>query len=88
MATLKRVTFPLLLPALGNTWLWVAVHSMRDFSFPLVLVSYQNVVITSLLWALWEEANLTGLSALAILLILASVAFTAASRRIAAHSAY
>jgi iron(III) transport system permease protein len=88
LATLKKVTFPLLLPALGNTWLWVAVHSMRDFSFPLMLVSYQNVVITSLLWSLWEEANLTGLSALAALLILASVAFTVASRRIASHAAY
>ncbi len=88
LATLRNVTFPLLLPALGNTWLWVAVHSMRDFSFPLMLVSYQNIVITSLLWSLWEEANLTGLSALAILLILASIAFTTASRRIASQGTY
>jgi iron(III) transport system permease protein len=88
LTTLRKVTFPLLLPAVGNTWLWVAVHSMRDFSFPLMLVSYQNIVITSLLWSLWEEANLSGLSALAILLILASMAFTAAGRRIASHGAY
>jgi len=88
LATLRTVTFPLLLPALGNSWLWVAVHSMRDFSFPLMLVSYQNIVITSLLWSLWEEANLTGLSALAIILILASIAFTVASRRIASQGAH
>ena len=88
LTTLRKVTFPLLLPAVGNTWLWVAVHSMRDFSFPLMLASYQNIVITSLLWSLWEEANLSGLSALAILLILASMAFTAAGRRIASHGAY
>jgi hypothetical protein len=55
---------------------------------PLASRIFENVVITSLLWALWEEANPTGLSALAILLILASGAFTAASRRIAAHGAY
>jgi len=88
LATLTKVTFPLLLPALGNAWLWVAIHSMRDFSFPLMLISYTNVVITSLLWALWEEANLTALSALATLLILVSMAFTVGSRRIASHRTF
>lgn len=88
LTTLRKVTFPLLLPALGNTWLWVAVHSMRDFSFPLMLASYNNIVVTSLLWSLWEEANLTALSALATLLILVSVAFTVGSRRIASQGAF
>lgn len=86
LTTLRKVTLPLLLPALGNTWLWVAIHSMRDFSFPLMLVTYTNIVITSLLWSLWEEANLTGMSALAILLILVSVGFTVGSRQVVSRA--
>jgi iron(III) transport system permease protein len=82
LSTLRRITLPLLLPALGNAWLWVAVHSMRDFTFPLLLISYTNVVITSLLWSLWERGQLTGMSALAVVLILCSVLFSLASRRL------
>jgi iron(III) transport system permease protein len=82
LVTLRKITFPLLLPALGNAWLWVAVHSMRDFTFPLVLISYTNVVITSLLWSLWERGQLTHMSALAVLLILCSVLFSVVSRRL------
>lgn len=88
LTTLRKVTFPLLLPALGNTWVWIAFHSVRDFSFPLMLASYNNIVITSLLWSLWERADMTGLSALAILLILVSIVFTAGSRRITSQGAY
>jgi len=82
LITLRKITLPLLLPALGNAWLWVAVHSMRDFTFPLLLISYTNVVITSLLWSLWERGQLTQMSALAVLLILCSVLFSLASRRL------
>lgn len=82
LTTLRRVTLPLLLPALWNSWLWVAIHSMRDFTFPLMLISYTNVMITSLLWSLWEQGRLTDMSALAVLLILISVFFSAVSRRV------
>ncbi|MBI2986599.1 MAG: iron ABC transporter permease [Deltaproteobacteria bacterium] len=83
LTTLRRVTLPLLLPAVWNSWLWVAIHSMRDFTFPLMLISYTNVVITSLLWSLWEQGRLTGMSAMAVLLILVSAFLSVASRRVA-----
>ena len=87
LTTLRRVTLPLLLATLGNTWLWIGIQSMRDFSFPIMLVSYTNIVMTSLLWSFWEEGNLTEMSALAILLILVSVVFTVASRRVISYAA-
>ena len=87
LTTLRKVILPLLLPALGNAWLWVAVHSMRDFTFPLMLISYTNVVITSLLWSLWERGAMTEMSALAVLLILCSVVFSVATRRVAPRAA-
>jgi len=87
LTTLRKIILPLLLPALGNAWLWVAVHSMRDFTFPLMLISYTNVVITSLLWSLWERGAMTEMSALAVLLILCSVVFSVATRRVAPRAA-
>jgi iron(III) transport system permease protein len=87
LTTLRKIILPLLLPALGNAWLWVAVHSMRDFTFPLMLISYTNVVITSLLWSLWERGAMTEMSALAVLLILCSVVFSVATRRVAPRGA-
>jgi len=82
LTTLRRIILPLVLPALGNAWLWVAVHSMRDFTFPLMLISYTNVVITSLLWSLWERGAMTEMSALSVLLVLCSVVFSVATRRV------
>jgi iron(III) transport system permease protein len=87
LTTLRKIILPLLLPALGNAWLWVAVHSMRDFTFPLMLISYTNVVITSLLWSLWERGAMTEMSALAVLLILCSVVFSVGTRHVAARAA-
>jgi iron(III) transport system permease protein len=87
LTTLRKIILPLLLPALGNAWLWVAVHSMRDFTFPLMLISYTNVVITSLLWSLWERGAMTEMSALAVLLILCSVVFSVVIRRVGPRAA-
>jgi iron(III) transport system permease protein len=87
LTTLRKIILPLLLPALGNAWLWVAVHSMRDFTFPLMLISYTNVVITSLLWSLWERGAMTEMSALSVLLIVCSVIFSIASRRVVPRAA-
>ncbi len=66
--TLRRVVAPLLSPAIGNGWIWVAVHSMRDFTFPLMLDTTGNVVLAALIWRLWRQPDLPGAAALSILL--------------------
>jgi iron(III) transport system permease protein len=79
-STMRRVVLPLLTPAVANGWLWVAVHSMRDFTFPLLLISFTNVVITSQLWSLWLYVELPQVGALAVLLIAVSVVVAIGSR--------
>ncbi|HLQ31753.1 MAG TPA: iron ABC transporter permease, partial [Chloroflexota bacterium] len=49
-------------------WVWVAVHSMRDFTFPLMLGTTGNVVLAALIWKLWRQPDLPGAAALSILL--------------------
>jgi iron(III) transport system permease protein len=67
--SLRRVTLPLVWPQLLNGWLWVVAHSARDLTIPLVLMSAGNVVIASTLWQMWDYPDLSGASAMAMLLV-------------------
>jgi iron(III) transport system permease protein len=69
-AVLRRILLPLLGAALVNGWLWVASHSMRDLTFPLMLVSAHNYVIGTLLWEYWYQGALPEASAVAVVLVL------------------
>lgn len=69
LATLKWIVFPLLRPSLWNGWLWVVAHSVRDFTFPLMLGTVSNLVIAQLLWDYWQVGLFERASALAVILI-------------------
>jgi len=87
LATFRRVLLPLLAPALGNGWIWVAMHSVRDFTFPIMLATVGNVVVASLLWALWQQGDYGHVSALATLVVLASMLLAYAARRVLIRAA-
>jgi iron(III) transport system permease protein len=67
--TLRRIVLPLLWPQFLNGWLWVVAHSARDLTVPLMLMSTGNLVVSSLLWLMWEHPNAPGAAALAILMV-------------------
>ena len=73
LAIFRRIVLPLVAPALVNGWLWVAAHSMRDLTFPLLLISANNLVIGTLLWEYWLAGRVSEASAVAISLVLALV---------------
>lgn len=66
--TLRRVVMPLLFPAMANGWIWMAAHSMRDFTFPLMLGTSGNLVIAALIWNFWRAPNLPAAAALSVML--------------------
>jgi iron(III) transport system permease protein len=74
LAVFRRVLAPLLAPALVNGWLWVAANSMRDITFPLMLVSTSNTVMGMLLWEYWSQGLIAEASAIAVVLVLALAA--------------
>jgi iron(III) transport system permease protein len=84
--TFRRVLLPLLAPAIANGWVWVAVHSMRDFTFPIMLGTFGNLVIASLLWSLWERGEYSQVGAMATVLALVSMLFAFAARRLVSQS--
>jgi iron(III) transport system permease protein len=73
LATFSLIVLPLLRPALLNSWLWVAAHSVRDFTYPLMLATTGNIVVSQLLWQVWERGFLERASAMAVMLILSLI---------------
>ena len=77
---MRRIIFPLLLPAFISGWIWVASHSFRSFSIPLMLQSKESIVLSVIMWDLWNEGKAGPTAALGILLIVALVILTVTGR--------
>jgi iron(III) transport system permease protein len=77
---MRRIIFPLLLPAFVSGWIWVASHALRSFSIPLMLQSKDSIVLSVIMWDLWNEGKAGPTAALGVLLIVALVILTIAGR--------
>jgi len=69
--TLRRIVLPLVWPQLLNGWIWVLAHSARDLTIPLLLMTNKNMVMSTVMWTLWDVPDLPGAAALSTLLVLA-----------------
>lgn len=72
LRTLRRVTMPLLAPALINVFLWVAVHAMQELSMALMLYNPHTVVFSTVVWTLWQSGRSAEAAVLGVILIVAS----------------
>jgi iron(III) transport system permease protein len=69
LVSMRRVVLPLIFPQVLNGWLWIATHSARDLTVPILLMTSSNVVVASALWTIWEYPDIPGASALAIMMV-------------------
>jgi iron(III) transport system permease protein len=79
--TLFAITLPLLFPAFAAGWIWVAVHSLRAFSVPLMLASKRNEVFSVLLWQYWSDGDVPLAATLGVMLMILLIPLTLAMRR-------
>lgn len=79
--TLFAITLPLLFPVFAAGWVWVAVHSMRSFSIPLMLASRNNEVVAVVLWQYWADGDVGLAATLGVMLILVLIPLTLIMRR-------
>jgi iron(III) transport system permease protein len=79
-AIMRRIIFPLLLPAFVGGWIWVASHSLRSFSVPLILSSKNSIVLSVVMWDLWNNGRAGPTAALGVLLILGLAILTIGGR--------
>jgi iron(III) transport system permease protein len=68
---LRRITLPLLLPAVAAIWIWVLAHAMRELSTALMLQGRDNAVLTTTLWDYWQGGEPTRASAVGVWLVAA-----------------
>jgi iron(III) transport system permease protein len=69
LATLRRVLIPLMLPALSAGFVLLFIVGVREFTIPLVLYSQDNVVLSVLLWQLFQSGQPAPTAALASIII-------------------
>ena len=81
-ATMRRIIFPILLPALVSLWLWVALHSVRELSAAVLLASPTNTVISTLIWTEYHEGEVGVAYALSMILIGVSFIIAFSGRRL------
>jgi len=84
--TYLRVVLPLVWPTLFATFLWVAIHIVRELGLSLMLYTLQSQVLSTKIWLLWEngrvaDACATGvLTVAALLCLLATPAIASRAR--------
>ncbi|WP_270934749.1 ABC transporter permease [Falsiroseomonas oryzae] len=66
---LRRITLPLMWPAIAAVWIWVLAHAMRELSIALMLQGRDNRVATTLLWDWWQGGEPTRAAAVGVWLV-------------------
>jgi iron(III) transport system permease protein len=72
LRTLRRITMPLLAPAMINVFLWVAVHAMQELSMALMLYNPSTVVVSTMIWSMWQNGRTADAAVLGVVLIFLS----------------
>ena len=72
--TFRKVTFPLMSPAILAVWIYVMSRAMRELSAALLLQGRENVVVSVLLWNYWEGGEAVLAATVGVLLLVAMIA--------------
>jgi iron(III) transport system permease protein len=84
---MRRIVFPLALPAFGAVWLWVFSHSLRELSAALMLQGVDNGTVTTLLFSFWSQGQPTKSAAIGVWLALILFVFVGAGQALQALAA-
>ena len=77
--TVRSIIAPLLRPTIIAIVIWVAVHSIREFSIAVMLQSERNNVLSTILYNFWTTGSPAQAAAIATLLMLSLCALVACS---------
>lgn len=68
--TFSRILLPLTLPAFIAGFLWVFVHSVRELSAAILLYSPKSLVLSVIVWELWNAGTISSVASLSIMLLI------------------
>ncbi len=80
LTLMRRIVLPLVLPAFIGGWIWVASHSLRNFSVPLILATRENWLLSVVMWHTWEDGDPGQTAALGVALIVVLAILTVGGR--------
>jgi iron(III) transport system permease protein len=81
MSTQIRIVLPLLRASLFSSFVLLFIVGVREFTLPLILHSPDNVVLSVLLWKLFQNGDAPQAAALATLIIVLVIPVVALARR-------
>ena len=81
LATQRRILIPLMRPVLISGFVLLFIVGVREFTIPLVLFSQDNVVLSVLLWQLFQYGQPAPAAALASLIIAVALPVVIVARR-------
>lgn len=80
--TMRRVLFPLVLPAILNGMLLVFLLSIKNLTLPLILYTPDTVVISTFIWERWDQADTGSTAAVGSMMVAATVILGIVLRRL------
>jgi iron(III) transport system permease protein len=87
IATQRRILVPLMMPTLSAGFILLFIVGVREFTIPLVLYSPDNVVLSVLLWQLFQSGQPAPAAALASIVIAVALPVVFVARRTLARRA-
>jgi iron(III) transport system permease protein len=84
--TFRRVTLPLLRPALVAAWIYVFIVSLRELGASILLYSTQSVVLSVRIFDLRDSGQYTAIAALSVMMVTVLVALVAVLQRFAGRT--
>ncbi len=81
-ATIRRVVMPLVLPAFLNGLLLVFLLSIKNLTLALILYEPKSVVLSTLVWTLWDRADTGGTAAVGTIMVLVTLTLGILLRRL------
>lgn len=66
VSVMRRILLPLMLPALFTGWIYAFLLSARELPVAILLQSSGNQVMSAVIWALWENGQITVAAAVSV----------------------
>jgi iron(III) transport system permease protein len=82
LTSFRRIVLPLLKPGLMAGWIYIVIVSLRELSSSVLLYSPDSVVVSVVLWELWQNGQYVQLSALGVMMIAVLFAFVLAAHTV------
>lgn len=84
--TFRKITLPLLLPALVNGWIFSAIVVTKAMGSVIMIYSHDSIVLSVLIWELWSNGDVATTAALGVMLIFGLMGATFVARKFATQT--